>query len=168
MLIARLKLRRRLLLIAATEAAAGGEAKDESSKAVASDKPLVKQFKLSESALIKALPTLADDIRSKANLKKSASESKLEIADKRQSSPQINSDGKESAANEKIVTSNTNNVATQSPKNNDSSRGTVSVVRADEPIVNSSYAPASKQDQDAKTGVIIDAGSGDSGGLIIN
>ncbi len=153
---------------AATEAAAGGEAKDESSKAVASDKPLVKQFKLSESALIKALPTLADDIRSKANLKKSASESKLEIADKRQSSAQINSDGKESAANEKIVTSNTNNVATQSPKNNDSSRGTVSVVRADEPIVNSSYAPAFKQDQDAKTGVIIDAGSGDSGELIIN
>lgn len=137
-------------------------------KAVASDKPLVKQLKLSESALIKALPTLADDIRSKANLKKSASESKLEIADKRQSSPQINSDGKESAANEKIVTSTTNNVATQSPKNNDSSRGTVSVVRADEPIVNSSYAPASKQDQDAKTGVIIDAGSGDSGELIIN
>ena len=153
---------------AATEAAAGGEAKDESSKAVASDKPLVKQLKLSESALIKALPTLADDIRSKAHLKKSASESKLEIADKRQSSPQINSDGKESAANEKIVTSTTNNVATQSPKNNDSSRGTVSVVRADEPIVNSSYAPASKQDQDAKTGVIIDAGSGDSGELIIN
>lgn len=153
---------------AATEAAAGGEAKDESSKAVASDKPLVKQLKLSESALIKALPTLADDIRSKANLKKSASESKLEIADKRQSSAQINSDGKESAANEKIVTSNTNNVATQSPKNNDSARGTVSVVRADEPIVNSSYAPASKQDQDAKTGVIIDAGSGDSGELIIN
>lgn len=153
---------------AATEAAASGEAKDESSKAVASDKPLVKQLKLSESALIKALPTLADDIRSKANLKKSASESKLEIADKRQSSPQINSDGKESAANEKIVTSTTNNVATQSPKNNDSSRGTVSVVRADEPIVNSSYAPASKQDQDAKTGVIIDAGSGDSGELIIN
>ena len=153
---------------AATEAAASGEAKDESSKAVASDKPLVKQLKLSESALIKALPTLADDIRSKANLKKSASESKLEIADKRQSSAQINSDGKESAANEKIVTSNTNNVATQSPKNNDSSRGTVSVVRADEPIVNSSYAPASKQDQDAKTGVIIDAGSGDSGELIIN
>ena len=152
----------------ATEAAAGGEAKDESSKAVESDKPLVKQLKLSESALIKALPTLADDIRSKANLKKSASESKLEIADKRQSSAQINSDGKESAANEKIVTSNTNNVATQSPKNNDSSRGTVSVVRADEPIVNSSYAPASKQDQDAKTGVIIDAGSGDSGELIIN
>lgn len=153
---------------AATEAAASGEAKDESSKAVESDKPLVKQLKLSESALIKALPTLADDIRSKANLKKSASESKLEIADKRQSSPQINSDGKESAANEKIVTSTTNNVATQSPKNNDSSRGTVSVVRADEPIVNSSYAPASKQDQDAKTGVIIDAGSGDSGELIIN
>ena len=153
---------------AATEAAASGEAKDESSKAVASDKPLVKQLKLSESALIKALPTLADDIRSKANLKKSASESKLEIADKRQSSAQINSDGKESAANEKIVTSNTNNVATQSPKNNDSSRGTVSVVRADEPIVNSSYAPAFKQDQDAKTGVIIDAGSGDSGELIIN
>ena len=153
---------------AETEAAAGGEAKDESSKAVASDKPLVKQLKLSESALIKALPTLADDIRSKANLKKSASESKLEIADKRQSSAQINSDGKESAANEKIVTSTTNNVATQSPKNNDSSRGTVSVVRADEPIVNSSYAPASKQDQDAKTGVIIDAGSGDSGELIIN
>lgn len=152
---------------AATEAAAGGEAKDESSKAVASDKPLVKQLKLSESALIKALPTLADDIRSKANLKKSASESKLEIADKRQSSAQINSDGKESAANEKIVTSTTNNVATQSPKNNDPSRGTVSVVRADEPIVNSSYAPASKQDQDAKTGVIIDAGSGDSGELII-
>ena len=152
---------------AATEAA-GGEAKDESSKAVASDKPLVKQLKLSESALIKALPTLADDIRSKANLKKSASESKLEIADKRQSSAQINSDGKESAANEKIVTSTTNNVATQSPKNNDSARGTVSVVRADEPIVNSSYAPASKQDQDAKTGVIIDAGSGDSGELIIN
>ena len=152
---------------AATEAAAGGEAKDESSKAVESDKPLVKQFKLSESALIKALPTLADDIRSKANLKKSASESKLEIADKRQSSAQINSDGKESAANEKIVTSTTNNVATQSPKNNDPSRGTVSVVRADEPIVNSSYAPASKQDQDAKTGVIIDAGSGDSGELII-
>lgn len=153
---------------AATEAAASGEAKDESSKAVESDKPLVKQFKLSESALIKALPTLADDIRSKANLKKSASESKLEIADKRRSSAQINSDGKESAANEKIVTSTTNNVATQSPKNNDSSRGTVSVVRADEPIVNSSYAPASKQDQDAKTGVIIDAGSGDSGELIIN
>lgn len=153
---------------AATEAAASGEAKDESSKAVASDKPLVKQLKLSESALIKALPTLADDIRSKANLKKSASESKLEIADKRQSSAQINSDGKESAANEKIVTSNTNNVATQSPKSNDSSRGTVSVVRADEPIVNSSYAPAFKQDQDAKTGVIIDAGSGDSGELIIN
>lgn len=153
---------------AATEAAAGGEAKDESSKAVASDNPLVKQLKLSESALIKALPTLADDIRSKANLKKSASESKLEIADKRQSSSQINSDGKESAANEKIVTSTTNNVATQSPKNNDSARGTVSVVRADEPIVNSSYAPASKQDQDAKTGVIIDAGSGDSGELIIN
>ena len=153
---------------AATEAAASGEAKDESSKAVESDKPLVKQLKLSESALIKALPTLADDIRSKANLKKSASESKLEIADKRQSSAQINSDGKESAANEKIVTSNTNNVATQSPKNNDSSRGTVSVVRADEPIVNSSYAPAFKQDQDAKTGVIIDAGSGDSGELIIN
>lgn len=153
---------------AATEAAAGGEAKDESSKAVESDNPLVKQLKLSESALIKALPTLADDIRSKVNLKKSASESKLEIADKRQSSAQINSDGKESAANEKIVTSNTNNVATQSPKNNDSSRGTVSVVRADEPIVNSSYAPASKQDQDAKTGVIIDAGSGDSGELIIN
>lgn len=153
---------------AATEAAAGGEAKDESSKAVASDKPLVKQLKLSESALIKALPTLADDIRSKANLKKSASESKLEIADKRQSSAQINSDGKESAANEKIVTSTTNVVATQSPKNNDSYRGTVSVVRADEPIVNSSYAPASKQDQDAKTGVIIDAGSGDSGELIIN
>ena len=152
----------------ATEAAAGGEAKDESSKAVESDKPLVKQLKLSESALIKALPTLADDIRSKANLKKSASESKLEIADKRQSSSQINSDGKESAANEKIVTSTTNNVATQSPKNNDSSRGTVSVVRADEPIVNSSYAPASKQDQDAKTGVIIDAGNGDSGELIIN
>ncbi|WP_308498231.1 hypothetical protein [uncultured Anaerobiospirillum sp.] len=152
----------------ATEAAAGGEAKDESSKAVESDKPLVKQLKLSESALIKALPTLADDIRSKANLKKSASESKLEIADKRQSSSQINSDGKESAANEKIVTSTTNVVATQSPKNNDSSRGTVSVVRADEPIVNSSYAPASKQDQDAKTGVIIDAGSGDSGELIIN
>ena len=151
----------------ATEAAVGGEAKDESSKAVESDKPLVKQLKLSESALIKALPTLADDIRSKANLKKSASESKLEIADKRQSSSQINSDGKESAANEKIVTSTTNNVATQSPKNNDSSRGTVSVVRADEPIVNSSYAPASKQDQDAKTGVIIDAGSGDSGELII-
>lgn len=153
---------------AATEVAAGGEAKDESSKAVASDKPLVKQLKLSESALIKALPTLADDIRSKANLKKSASESKLEIADKRQSSAQINSDGKESAANEKIVTSTTNIVATQSPKNNDSSRGTVSVVRADEPIVNSSYAPAFKQDQDAKTGVIIDAGSGDSGELIIN
>ena len=153
---------------AATEAAAGGEAKDESSKAVESDKPLVKQFKLSESALIKALPTLADDIRSKANLKKSASESKLEIVDKRQSSSQINSDGKESAANEKIVTSTTNIVATQSPKNNDSSRGSVSVVRADEPIVNSSYAPASKQDQDAKTGVIIDAGSGDSGELIIN
>ena len=153
---------------AATEAAAGGEAKDESSKAVASDNPLVKQLKLSESALIKALPTLADDMQSKANLKKSASESKLEIADKRQSSAQINSDGKESAANEKIVTSNTNNVATQSPKNNDSSRGTVSVVRADEPIVNSSYAPAFKQDQDAKTGVIIDAGSGDSGELIIN
>lgn len=42
------------------------------------------------------------------------------------------------------------------------------MVRADEPIVNSSYAPASKQDQDAKTGVIIDAGSGDSGELIIN
>lgn len=153
---------------AATEAAAGGEAKDESSKAVASDNPLVKQLKLSESALIKALPTLADDMQSKANLKKSASESKLEIADKRQSSAQINSDGKESAANEKIVTSTTNNVATQSPKNNDSARGTVSVVRADEPIVNSSYAPASKQDQDAKTGVIIDAGSGDSGELIIN
>lgn len=153
---------------AATEAAAGGEAKDERSKAVESDNPLVKQLKLSESALIKALPTLADDIRSKANLKKSASESKLEIADKRQSSSQINSDGKESAANEKIVTSTTNNVATQSPKNNDSARGTVSVVRADEPIVNSSYAPASKQDQDAKTGVIIDAGSGDSGELIIN
>ena len=153
---------------AETEAAAGGEAKDESSKAVASDNPLVKQLKLSESALIKALPTLADDMQSKANLKKSASESKLEIADKRQSSAQINSDGKESAANEKIVTSTTNNVATQSPKNNDSSRGTVSVVRADEPIVNSSYAPASKQDQDAKTGVIIDAGSGDSGELIIN
>lgn len=152
---------------AATEAAAGGEAKDESSKAVASDNPLVKQLKLSESALIKALPTLADDMQSKANLKKSASESKLEIADKRQSSAQINSDGKESAANEKIVTSTTNNVATQSPKNNDSARGTVSVVRADEPIVNSSYAPASKQDQDAKTGVIIDAGSGDSGELII-
>ena len=153
---------------AATEAAAGGEAKDESSKAVESDNPLVKQLKLSESALIKALPTLADDIRSKVNLKKSASESKLEIADKRQSSSQINSDGKESAANEKIVTSTTNIVATQSPKNNDSSRGSVSVVRADEPIVNSSYAPASKQDQDAKTGVIIDAGSGDSGELIIN
>lgn len=153
---------------AATLAAAGGEAKDEGAKAVASDKPLVKQLKLSESALIKALPTLADDIRSKANLKKSASESKLEIADKRQSSAQINSDGKESAANEKIVTSTTNNVATQSPKNNDSARGTVGVVRADEPIVNSSYAPASKQDQDAKTGVIIDAGSGDSGELIIN
>lgn len=153
---------------AETEAAAGGEAKDESSKAVASDKPLVKQLKLSESALIKALPTLADGIRSKANLKKSASESKLERADKRQSAAQINSDGKESAANEKIVTSTTNNVATQSPKNNDSARGTVSVVRADEPIVNSSYAPASKQDQDAKTGVIIDAGSGDSGELIIN
>lgn len=152
----------------ATEAAAGGKAKDESSKSVASDKPLVKQLKLSESALIKALPTLADDMQSKANLKKSASESKLEIADKRQSSAQINSDGKESAANEKIVTSTTNNVATQSPKNNDSARGTVSVVRADEPIVNSSYAPASKQDQDAKTGVIIDAGSGDSGELIIN
>ena len=153
---------------AATLAAAGGEAKDEGAKAVASDKPLVKQLKLSESALIKALPTLADDIRSKANLKKSAPESKLEIADKRQSSAQFNSDGKESAANEKIVTSTTNNVATQSPKNNDSARGTVGVVRADEPIVNSSYAPASKQDQDAKTGVIIDAGSGDSGELIIN
>lgn len=152
----------------AAHSKAATEAKDESSKDVASDKPLVKQLKLSESALIKALPTLADDIRSKANIKKSASESKLEIADKRQSSAQVNSDGKESAANEKIVTSTTNNVATQSPKNNDSYRGTVSVVRADEPIVNSSYAPASKQDQDAKTGVIIDAGSGDSGELIIN
>lgn len=134
-----------------------------------SAEPVVKKLKLNDSALFKALPTLADEIQNKTYVQQSVEVTKIKTAAATKDQDSSNLNGKVSASHEQIVTATYNNVGKNSKQGNDSSITNVSVVKADTPLVNSGViVPVSSQGKAAETGVIIDAGSGDKGELIIN